>query len=71
MDLTFSKYDFEKNGEQITGYSICDWGSAASMRSPTRVSTLRIKHERACGCVLRTLASMLRFMFEPTGCLQT
>ena len=22
MDLTFSKYDFEKNGEQITGYSI-------------------------------------------------
>ena len=20
MDLTFSKYDFEKNGEQITGY---------------------------------------------------
>ena len=24
MDLTFSKYDFEKNGEQITGYSICE-----------------------------------------------
>ena len=23
MNLTFSKYDFEKNGEQITGYSIC------------------------------------------------
>ena len=22
MDLTFSKYDFQKNGEQITGYSI-------------------------------------------------
>ena len=22
MDLTFSKYDFEKKGEQITGYSI-------------------------------------------------
>ena len=22
MELTFSKYDFEKNGEQITGYSI-------------------------------------------------
>ena len=24
MDLTFSKYDFEKHGEQITGYSICE-----------------------------------------------
>ena len=24
MDLTFSKYDFEKKGEQITGYSISD-----------------------------------------------
>ena len=24
MDLTFSKYDVEKNGEQITGYSICE-----------------------------------------------
>ena len=22
MDLTFSKYDFEKKGEQITGYNI-------------------------------------------------
>ena len=22
MDLTFSKYDFQKGGEQITGYSI-------------------------------------------------
>ena len=22
MDLTFSKYDFEKNGEQVKGYSI-------------------------------------------------
>ena len=22
MDITFKKYDFEKNGEQITGYSI-------------------------------------------------
>ena len=22
MDLTFSKYDFQKNGEQITGYNI-------------------------------------------------
>ena len=22
MDLSFSKYDFQKNGEQITGYSI-------------------------------------------------
>ena len=22
MDITFRKYDFEKNGEQITGYSI-------------------------------------------------
>ena len=22
MDFTFSKYDFQKNGEQITGYSI-------------------------------------------------
>ena len=22
MDLTFSKYDFEKKGEQITGYSV-------------------------------------------------
>ena len=22
MDLTFSKYDFQKNGEQITGYSL-------------------------------------------------
>ena len=22
MGLTFSKYDFQKNGEQITGYSI-------------------------------------------------
>ena len=24
MDLTFSKYDFEKNGEQISGYSISE-----------------------------------------------
>ena len=24
MDITFSKYDFEKNGEQITGYSISE-----------------------------------------------
>ena len=24
MDLTFSKYDFEKNGEQITGYRISE-----------------------------------------------
>ena len=24
MDLTFSKYGFEKNGEQITGYSISE-----------------------------------------------
>ena len=24
MDLTFSKYDFEKNGEQITGYSFSE-----------------------------------------------
>ena len=24
MDLTFSKYDFEKNGEQMTGYSISE-----------------------------------------------
>ena len=24
MDLTFSKYDFEKNGEQITGYSVSE-----------------------------------------------
>ena len=24
MDITFKKYDFEKNGEQITGYSICE-----------------------------------------------
>ena len=24
MDLTFSKYDIEKNGEQITGYSIAE-----------------------------------------------
>ena len=24
MDLTFSKYDFAKNGEQITGYSISE-----------------------------------------------
>ena len=24
MDLTFSKYDFQKNGEQITGYSISE-----------------------------------------------
>ena len=24
MDLTFSKYDFEENGDQITGYSICE-----------------------------------------------
>ena len=24
MDLTFSKYDFDKNGEQITGYSISE-----------------------------------------------
>ena len=22
MDITFRKYDFQKNGEQITGYSI-------------------------------------------------
>ena len=24
MDITFSKYGFEKNGEQITGYSISE-----------------------------------------------
>ena len=24
MDLTFSKYEFEKKGEQITGYSISE-----------------------------------------------
>ena len=24
MDITFRKYDFEENGEQITGYSICE-----------------------------------------------
>ena len=24
MDFTFSKYDFEKKGEQITGYSISE-----------------------------------------------
>ena len=24
MDLSFSKYDFQKNGEQITGYSISE-----------------------------------------------
>ena len=24
MDLTLSKYDFDKNGEQITGYSISE-----------------------------------------------
>ena len=24
IDLTFSKYDFQKNGEQITGYSISE-----------------------------------------------
>ena len=24
MELTFSKYDFQKNGEQITGYSISE-----------------------------------------------
>ena len=24
MDLTFSKYDFQKNGEQTTGYSISE-----------------------------------------------
>ena len=24
MDLTFSKYDFQKNGEQITDYSISE-----------------------------------------------
>ena len=24
MELTFSKYDFEKKGEQITGYSISE-----------------------------------------------
>ena len=24
MDITFKKYDFEKKGEQITGYSISD-----------------------------------------------
>ena len=24
MDITFSKYDFEKKGEQITGYSISE-----------------------------------------------
>ena len=24
MDITFKKYDFEKNGEQITGYSISE-----------------------------------------------
>ena len=24
MDLSFSKYDFQKNGEQITGYSVSE-----------------------------------------------
>ena len=24
MDLTFSKYDFQKNGDQITGYSVSE-----------------------------------------------
>ena len=24
MDLTFSKYDFQKDGEQITGYSVAE-----------------------------------------------
>ena len=24
MDLTFTKYDFQKNGEHITGYSISE-----------------------------------------------
>ena len=24
MDLSFSQYDFQKNGEQITGYSISE-----------------------------------------------
>ena len=24
MDLSFSKYDFQKNGDQITGYSISE-----------------------------------------------
>ena len=24
MDITFSKYDFQKNGEQITGWSISE-----------------------------------------------
>ena len=24
MELSFSKYDFQKNGEQITGYSISE-----------------------------------------------
>ena len=24
MDLAFSKYDFQKNGEQITGYSFSE-----------------------------------------------
>ena len=24
MDITFSKYDFQKNGDQITGYSISE-----------------------------------------------
>ena len=24
IDLTYSKYDFEKNGDQITGYRICE-----------------------------------------------
>ena len=24
MELTFSKYDFQKNGEQITGYSMSE-----------------------------------------------
>ena len=24
MDITFRKYDFQKNGEQITGYSISE-----------------------------------------------
>ena len=24
VDLTFSKYDFQKNGDQITGYSISE-----------------------------------------------
>ena len=31
MDLTFSKYDFQKGGEQITGYSISELNSFFSV----------------------------------------